>query len=148
MKKVWIKVVNDPQIENRYSDDWLHAYTVSTTPLELEPEEVDDFVDLFELEIEDEATTFYVVLFFFENYFADHYAFTHLADATECFYEQIRTRQELRTPDEYQVIEKSWTGEITSSVYEKDKYSNFDRYQWPDKSTRWILKKFDLSEDC
>ena len=91
MKKVWIKVVNDPQIENRYSDDWLHVYTVSTTPLELEPEEADDFVDLFELEIEDEATMFYVVLFFFENYFADHYAFTHLADATECFYEQIRT---------------------------------------------------------
>jgi len=144
MKKIWIKAENDPNYKN--TDDWNHAFTLSTTPIVLDPNEENDFTDIFEVECEDHITEFYVVLFFFENYFADHYVFDNLTDATKAFYENISTRQELRNEDEIQVIEKSYNGEIASSVYEINNHYYTPKYIWPDKSTRWILKKFDLSD--
>jgi hypothetical protein len=142
MKKIWMRIYNDPEAKRR--TDWSHKYTLSTTQIVLEPREEDYFIDILEIELKPKVTKFYVVLFFFENYFADHYVFDNLTVATACFYENISTRQELRNKSEHQVIEKSYTGEITSSVYEKDYH---DRFIWPDKSTRWILKKFDISEN-
>ena len=142
MKKIWMRIYNDPEAKRR--TDWSHKYTLSTNQIILEPNEEDDFIDILELELNPKVTEFYVVLFFFENYFADHYVFYNIQDATKSFYENISTRQELRNKYEYQIIEKSYTGEITSSIYEKDYH---DRYVWPDKSTRWILKKFDLSDE-
>ena len=144
MKTIWLKIHNEPNYKR--TQDWHHKYTLSTSKIVLDPDEEDDFIDILELEINEQDTEFYVVLFFFENYFADHYVFNNLADATKSFYENISTRQDLRNEEEIQVIEKSYTGEITSSVYEESCYYN-SKYIWPDKSTRWILKKFDLSDD-
>lgn len=146
MKTIWLKAQNDPNYKN--TQDWHHTYTLSTTQIVLNPEEEDDFIDILELEIDDTINTeFYVVLFFFENYFADYYVFNNLTDATKSFYENISTRQEIRNEEEIQVIEKSYTGEITSSVYEENNRYYNPKYIWPDKSTRWILKKFDLSDE-
>ena len=144
MKTIWLKSLNNPNYKN--TQDWYHTYTLSTTPIVLDPEEENDFIDILELEVDDTVSTeFYVVLFFFENYFADHYVFNNLTDATKSFYKNITTRQEMRNEEEIQVIEKSYNGEITSSVYEINNDYYTPKYIWPDKSTRWILKKFDLS---
>jgi hypothetical protein len=143
MKTIWLKIRNDP--DYRHTQDWHHTYTLSTTKIVLDRDEEDDFVYLFEIELEDDMHEFYIVLFFFENYFADYYVFKNIEEATECFNENIRTRQDLRD-EEIQVIEKSSTGEMTSTVYEENNHYYNPKYIWPDKSTRWILKKFDLSD--
>ena len=143
MKTVWIRAENDPNYDG--TQDWHHTFTLSTERIELTDDEKDDFIDILEVEINDDAKEFYMVLHFFENYFNDTLVFDNLAEATKPFYDNISTRQEIRNEDEIQVIEKSYNGEIASSIYETS-YSYNEKYVWPDKSTRWILKRFDLTE--
>jgi hypothetical protein len=138
MKTIWIRAENDPE-----DDDWSHEFVYSATELSLTEKEQDDFIDILTVEIEDELTEFYMVLYFFENYFCDQFVFKTIEEATQAFYEKIASEQDLRNEEEVQVIERSFHGELRSTVYEKDLWGKFT---WPDKSTRWILQKVDLSE--
>ena len=136
MKTIWIRADNDPKRQN-----WSHKFVYSATELRLTEKEQDEFIDVLTVEIEEELTEFYLVLYFFENYFCDCIAFKTLEEATQAFYKKIASEQDLRTEEEVQVIERSFHGELRSTVYEKDLWG---KYTWPDKSTRWILQKVDL----
>lgn len=119
MKTIWIRADNDPKRQ-----DWSHTFFYSATELSLTEKEQDEFIDILTVEIEEELTEFYLVLYFFENYFCDCIAFKTLEEATQAFYEKIASEQDLRTEEEVQVIERSFHGELRSTVYEKDLWGN------------------------
>lgn len=129
---MWIKVTSEP-IDN----NWIHTYEVFNDEITRTQEEEEEFIDILYFDLDfNESDVRWLVYRFYENYIDQEYIFTNLNEATQCFYENIKDQS--INPEEYQVLERSHEGEIVSSIYEKD-YDN--KYIWPDKSNRWVLKK-------
>jgi hypothetical protein len=139
--KIWIKVFSDP-----VKGDWRHEYTISREEIVKSEQEEEDFVDIMSFDIKEsevEIDTVYILFRFFENYIDTEYMYYDLDEATKEFYKNIEEYQTIYDEDEYQVIEKSYNKDIRSTIYVKD-YN--ERYEWPDKSNRWILKTINLKD--
>lgn len=133
MKKIYIKVSSEP-----VKNDWIHEYYVSDDPLDRDEEE---FEDILEFDVKDDTNEIYVVFRFFENYIDNYYLHYDHEAAEHDFLVNVEEFQKIFNEDEYQVLEKSYNKDLRSTIYVKGMY---DKYEWPDKSNRWVMKKFQI----
>lgn len=136
MKDIWIIVKS----ESCYCD-WTHEYEVVN---ENSPDADDSDNDVLYFRIDDDITEFYVVFRFYENMIDMNTLYTNKSEAIIEFYKNTKEQEkDIYNEDYCQVIEKKYNGDLSSTVYYADKNKN--RYEWPDKSNRWILQTFNIN---
>ena len=129
---IWVKVSSD-----LLKKDIVHDYTVSTTEQVIEDEEDGD---LLKFEVANDIDKFFIVFQYFENYISETFVYESFDAARTVFYEKIED-QVMNNDMECHVIEKTFDGDLQSTVYVKN---GWGEYEWPDKGIRWVLKMIRL----
>jgi hypothetical protein len=133
---IWIKVIS-----NLKKKDVVHDYTVSTTEQFVSDEEDGQ---LLNFEVSDNLDKIYVLFQYFENYINESFVYESL-DAAQIDFNEKTKDQTMYNESEFHVIEKSFGGDLQSTVYVKN---NWGEYEWPDKGIRWVLKTIRVYDEC
>jgi hypothetical protein len=128
-----VKVTSEPIKHN-----WIHTYKFVEDDFRTDE---DDFVNF--ITFTSSLPKIFVVMRFYENGIESYETFDNIIDATINFYEQMKD-QDLLYENEFHVIERNKNEELTSTIYSKNDDGS---YYFPDKSTRYILKIFNLLDD-
>lgn len=137
--KAFLQVTHTPT-----ATDWIHNPKIVASEIELdEYDEEEDYVDVINLCIDVTADTFYMVYRFNDNYIDICNIYYDKDEALLAFYSGMN-EQNVNEDGEYQVIERSANGNMVSTVYVKDFR---EQYEWPERSTRWFLKKVFVNVD-